>query len=378
MYSVGPLDFYGLDELKKIKVLVIDDSAVIRKLLSELLSTDSQIEVVGAAMDPYIAREKIKRLQPDVITLDIEMPKMNGISFLKNIMRLRPMPVVMISSLTVEGADIALEALDIGAVDYINKPEPGATDNLEDYADEVISKVKSAAKVRVFPGERPVASPATTNNRSTNPVVIRRPNHKNGAGNNEKIIAIGASTGGTEAIKEILVRMKPDSPAVMITQHIPKMFSTAFARRMNDASPMTVCEAEHGQIILRGHVYIAPGDSHLKLLRRGSVYYCELDESAPVNRHMPSVDVLFESVAKHSGPDAIGILLTGMGKDGARGLRSMLEAGADTIAQDEMSSVIWGMPGEAVKLNAASNIVPLNRVVDVVDALLMSKNTATS
>jgi two-component system, chemotaxis family, protein-glutamate methylesterase/glutaminase len=372
------LDFYGLIELKKIKVLVIDDSAVIRKLLSEILSMDIEIEVVGTAMDPYIAREKIKKLQPDVITLDIEMPKMNGISFLKNIMRLRPMPVVMISSLTLEGADIALEALDIGAVDYISKPEAGATYKLEDYADEVVSKVKSAAKVRVFPGERSVASSAAINILSTNSVVFKQLNHKTGSGSNEKIIAIGASTGGTEAIKEILVKMRPDSPAVMIAQHIPKMFSAAFARRMNEASPMTVCEAEHRQIISRGHVYIAPGDSHLKLRRSGSSYYCELDEGEPVNRHMPSVDVLFESVAKNAGPDAIGILLTGMGKDGARGLRSMLEAGADTIAQDEMSSVIWGMPGEAVKLNAASNIVPLNRMVEVLDALLMTTNATTS
>ncbi len=372
------VDFYGFIELKKTKVLVIDDSAVIRKLLSEILSTDSEIEVVGTAMDPYIARDKIKKLQPDVITLDIEMPKMNGISFLKNIMRLRPMPVVMISSLTVEGADIALEALDIGAVDYISKPEPGATYNLEDYADEVISKVKSAAKVRVFPGERSATSAAAAGAVPKSTVVFKQAKHRHGRDINETIIAIGASTGGTEAIKEILVRMRPDSPAVMIAQHIPKMFSAAFARRMNEASPMTVCEAEHRQIILRGHVYIAPGDSHLKLRRSGSAYYCELNEEGPVNRHMPSVDVLFESVAKNAGPDAIGILLTGMGKDGAKGLRSMLEAGADTIAQDEMSSVIWGMPGEAVRLNAANNIVPLNRMVEVVDTLLMSKNTTTS
>jgi two-component system chemotaxis response regulator CheB len=372
------LYFYGLNALKKIKVLVIDDSAVIRKLLSEILSADSEIEVVGTAMDPYIAREKIKKLRPDVITLDIEMPKMNGISFLKNIMRLRPMPVVMISSLTVEGADIALEALDIGAVDYISKADPGVTHKLEKFADEVVSKVKLAAKVKVFPGDRPVVGSVALNNQSSNSTAVKRSGGSSESGNNEKIIAIGASTGGTEAIKEILSRMKPDSPAVMIAQHIPKMFSAAFARRMNDASSMTVYEAKNRQKILQGNVYIAPGDSHLRLRRQGSGYYCELDESAPVNRHMPSVDVLFESVADNVGSNAIGILLTGMGKDGAKGLRLMLEAGADTIAQDEMSSVVWGMPGEAVKLNAASNIVPLNRMVEVLDALLMNKIATTN
>lgn len=372
------LDFYGLNVLKKVKVLVIDDSAVIRKLLSEILSADSEIEVIGTAMDPYMAREKIKKLQPDVITLDIEMPKMNGIIFLKNIMRLRPMPVVMISSLTVEGADVALEALDIGAVDYINKPDPAAVDKFENYAGEVIAKVKSAAKVRVFPGERTATNSIPLKYVSPNSVVRKPSGDKAEIGSNEIIIAVGASTGGTEAIKEILSRMKPDSPAVLIAQHIPKMFSAAFARRMNDASPMSVCEAENNQKILQGHVYIAPGDSHLKLRRRGSAYYCELDERAPVNRHMPSVDVLFESVAETAGPNAIGIILTGMGKDGAKGLLSMLEAGADTIAQDEVSSVVWGMPGEAVKLSAANNIVPLNRIVEVLDILLKSRIAATN
>lgn len=369
------IEFYRPRELNKTKVLIIDDSAVIRKLLSEILSADSAIEVVGTAMDPYIAREKIKKLQPDVITLDIEMPKMNGITFLKNIMRLRPMPVVMISSLTVEGADIALEALEIGAVDYISKPEPGIKHNLEEFAEAVISKVKSAAKVRIFPGERPVTS---ANKPYSNLMVSKRHRRQAEKSNNENIIAIGASTGGTEAIKEILSKMRPDSPAVMIAQHIPKMFSAAFARRMNDVSPMVVCEAEDNQRIMQGHVYIAPGDRHLKLRCRGSAYYCELDEKVPVNRHMPSVDVLFESVADNAGSNAIGILLTGMGKDGAKGLRYMLDSGADTIAQDEMSSVVWGMPGEAVKLNAARNIVPLNRMVEVLDALLTSKIATTN
>jgi two-component system chemotaxis response regulator CheB len=364
--------------LKKIKVLVIDDSAVIRKLLSEILSTDREIEVVGTAMDPYMAREKIKKLQPDVITLDIEMPKMNGIVFLKNIMRLRPMPVVMISSLTVAGADIALEALDIGAIDYVSKPEPGADQKLEDYAEEIISKVKSAAKVMAFPGDRPVVSAASLNRSPSQSTVTIRSNHGAKVNSDEIIIAIGASTGGTEAIKEILIRMRPDSPAVVIAQHIPKMFSAAFARRMNDVAPMTVCEAEDGQRILPGHVYIAPGDMHLKIRRQGSFCFCKLDGKGPVNRHMPSVDVLFESVAENLGPNSIGILLTGMGKDGAVGLRSMLEAGADTIAQDEMSSVVWGMPGEAVRLNAASNILPLNRIVEALDTLLISKIATTN
>jgi len=359
--------------LKKIRVLVIDDSAVMRGLLTEILSSDKEIEVVGSAMDPYVARTKIKKLLPDVLTLDIEMPKMNGISFLKNIMRLRPMPVVMISSLTEEGADIALEALEIGAVDYIAKPKSGDDKNLSDYAEEIIEKVKSASRVRVFPGEQTSGIGAVGSSVQYNfaaratQVDIK-----------EMIIAIGASTGGTEAIKEILLRMKPDAPAVLITQHIPKSFSTAFAKRMNDISAMAVCEAEDGQRVLQGHVYIAPGDQHLMLRREGSEYYCQLDNGQPVNRHMPSVDVLFESVANCAGSRAVGIILTGMGRDGARGLKAMLDSGADTIAQDEKTSVVWGMPGEAVRLNAANSVLPLGKIVDMVDTLLKSRLATTN
>lgn len=362
--------------MKKTKVLVVDDSAVIRQLLSEILSTDDEIEVVGSAMDPYVAREKIKKLQPDVLTLDIEMPKMDGISFLKNLMRLRPMPVVMISSLTEAGADIALEALDIGAVDYISKPRLDAEHKLEDYAEEIIAKVKSAAKVTSFPGGRSMVSSGGQITPSS--IVFQKTGKRKELNNDDRVIAIGASTGGTEAIKEILSRMKPASPPVMIAQHIPKSFSSAFAHRMDGISPMSVCEASHDQKILPGHVYIAPGDMHLKLRRYGNDYYCELDGSAPVNRHMPSVDVLFDSVARNAGAGSIGIILTGMGRDGAKGLRAMLDSGADTIAQDEMSSVVWGMPGEAVRLNAASNILPLNKIVDAVEILLKGKIQTTS
>jgi two-component system chemotaxis response regulator CheB len=359
--------------LKKIKVLVIDDSAVIRSLLSDILSTDKEIEVVGVAMDPYAARAKIKKLLPDVLTLDIEMPKMDGISFLKNIMRLRPMPVVMISSLTEAGAEIALEALQIGAVDYIAKPKLDDARKLHEYAEEIIAKVKSASRVRVFPG----GATAAGSDLASRPAAykyIHRPEHPT---NSEMVIAIGASTGGTEAIKEILVRMRPNAPAVLITQHIPKLFSTAFAKRMDDVSSMSVCEAEDGQRIRQGHVYIAPGDQHLKLRREGQDYFCQLDNSAPVNRHMPSVDVLFESVANCVGPGAVGIILTGMGRDGALGLRAMLESGAETIAQDENTSVVWGMPGEAVRLNAAKNVLPLGKIVDTLDTLIKSRLETT-
>ena len=351
---------------------MIDDSAVIRSLLSEILSSDKEIEVVGAAMDPYIAREKIKRLRPDVLTLDIEMPRMNGISFLKNLMRLRPMPVVMISSLTTAGADVALEALEIGAVDYIGKPKLSADLKLEDYAEEIKAKVKSASKVRVFPG----SAETFTSGITSRPIVFSGTNASIAMSNMEMVIAIGASTGGTEAIKEVLVNMRADAPAILITQHIPKSFSAAFAKRMNDISPMAVCEAQDGQKILQGHVYIAPGDQHLLIRRRGAEYYCQLDAGEPVNRHMPSVDVLFESVAQAAGPNSIGVILTGMGRDGARGLKAMLDSGADTIAQDEKSSVVWGMPGEAVKLNAANNVLPLSSIAEVLDTIVTSKLAA--
>ena len=348
--------------MKKISVLIVDDSAVVRKILKEILSSDKQIEVVGTAMDPYIARDKIKKLHPDVLTLDVEMPKMDGLSFLRNLMRLRPMPVVMISSLTQKGADTALEALSIGAVDYISKPKIDVAHELNSYAEEIIAKVKAAAAARVLPNIT-----ETSETRSAQNLVTKNPQGR--LKTTEKIIAIGASTGGTEAIKEILMNMRPDSPSIVITQHIPRAFSAAFAKRMDGLSPMAVCEAQDGQHVLPGHAYIAPGDQHLLLVREGARYYCKLDDGEPCNRHKPSVDVLFRSVEEAAGNNAVGVLLTGMGADGAKALKHMHDSGLKTIAQDENSSVVWGMPGEAVKLEATDYVLPLNKIAPKIKVL---------
>jgi len=364
--------------MKKVHVLIVDDSAVVRQILREILSSDDGIEVVGTAADPYVAREKIKKLCPDVITLDVEMPKMDGISFLRNLMRLRPMPVIMVSSLTEEGADIALEALGLGAVDYVSKPKEDIAENLAEYSQEIIDKVKAAASARIVSSAHDEASvdshdsikQAAEPSHSTKTALKKSPRSKTRTKTNEKIIAIGASTGGTEAIKEILINMKADSPAMIITQHIPSAFSAAFARRMNTVSSMLVGEARHGEEIKHGHVYIAPGDQHLVLTKKAGKYYCVLDDGDPVNRHKPSVDVLFRSVAQNAGSNAIGIILTGMGADGARGLGEMRETGAITMAQDEQSSVVWGMPGNAVKLNAVDHVMPVKNMASKLTTLL--------
>lgn len=345
-------------------MLVVDDSALVRRLLTEILKASASIEVVGTASDAHMAREKIKQLDPDVLTLDVEMPKMDGITFLRNVMRLRPMPVVMVSSLTEHGADVTLDALQLGAVDYLPKPKLDIAATLGDYAEELIEKVEAAAIARVRPL---VAAPKVAANASprygTDAVLARAaaPRHFR---TTDRIIAIGASTGGTEAIKEVLIDLPPDMPGIVIAQHIPKAFSSAFARRMNACCALTVCEAEDGQQVLPGHVYIAPGDRHLLLVRDGARYVCKLDDGLPVNRHKPSVDVLFRSVAQAAGRNAIGAILTGMGKDGAVGLAEMRDAGSPTIAQDEASSVVWGMPGEAVATGAAVHVFPLREIAD--------------
>ncbi len=343
-----------------IKVLVIDDSALVRKLLTAMLSRSPEIEVVGAASDPYAAREKIKKLNPDVITLDVEMPRMDGITFLENLMRLRPMPVVMVSSLTQRGADVTLRALELGAVDFVAKPRIDIAGTLADYEEELIAKVKVAAGARVMP-RSPTRAHEADERRSTSAVVPVL-NVRSMLRTTERIIAIGASTGGTEAIREVLQEMPPDAPAIVISQHIPAAFSKPFAERMNRSSAMAVCEAQDGQQILPGHAYIAPGDRHLVVERDGARYLCRLSSGPHVNRHRPSVDVMFRSVAQNVGPNAVGVLLTGMGDDGARGLKEMLEAGAGTIAQDEATSVVWGMPGSAVRMGAALHVLPLPHI----------------
>ncbi|MBL8271418.1 protein-glutamate methylesterase/protein-glutamine glutaminase [Steroidobacter sp.] len=348
-----------------IKLLIVDDSALVRKLLSEMLSKDREIEIVGTATDPYAARERIKQLNPDVITLDVEMPRMDGITFLENLMRLRPMPVVMVSSLTQKGADVTLRALELGAIDFVTKPKVDVAGSLADYAEELIAKVKMAAGARVnarVSSPKPAVSALHPEKRHSADAVLPATSGKRVLRTTDRIIAIGASTGGTEAIREVLEALPPDAPAVVISQHIPAAFSKPFAERMNRCSPMSVCEASDGQYILPGHVYIAPGDQHLLVERDGARYRCRLSSGPHVNRHRPSVDVMFRSVAQNVGPNAVGVILTGMGDDGARGLKEMLEAGAPTIAQDEATSVVWGMPGAAFKLGAAQHVLPLHRV----------------
>jgi two-component system chemotaxis response regulator CheB len=355
----------------RVRVLVVDDSALVRQLLTEILSADPGIEVVGTAQDAYMAREKIKRLNPDVLTLDVEMPRMDGIQFLRNLMRLRPMPVVMCSSLTERGADVTLDALSLGAVDFVTKPKVDVAYKLEEYALEITSKVKAAAHARVVAlpdaivGNTSPAATASTMRiveklsadavlpKAAAPKIFRT---------TEQIIAIGASTGGTEAIKEVLMRMPPDAPGIVITQHIPKAFSGPFAARMNGCCELTVYEAKDGQQILPGHAYIAPGDMHLIVVRDGAQYRCRLNDGPPVQRHKPSVDVMFRSVAQNVGRNAIGVMLTGMGRDGAEGMKEMRDAGAACIAQDEATSVVWGMPGAAWEVGAAESLHPLTAI----------------
>lgn len=342
-------------------MLIVDDSALVRRMLTEMLSSDPGITVLGTANDAYDAREKIKALNPDVLTLDVEMPRMDGLTFLRNLMRLRPMPVIMVSSLTEKGAEVTLDALSIGAVDYLSKPKIDLAATLADYKDELIGKIKAAASARVRAATSPGAIAAE--------VVLAKRASQRHLRTTERIIAIGASTGGTEAIKEVLIHLPPDTPGIVITQHIPKLFSGAFARRMDSCCQVSVCEAEDGQQVLRGHAYIAPGDMHLSLVRDGARYVCRLDDGAPVNRHKPSVDVLFHSVAQTAGRNAIGVILTGMGKDGALGLKEMRDAGSRTIAQDEATSIVWGMPGEAVAAGAAADVLPLGEICSRVLAL---------
>lgn len=356
---------------QRIRVLIVDDSALVRTLLSEMLGAAADIEVVGTAPDAHAAREKIKRLNPDVITLDVEMPRMDGITFLRNLMRLRPMPVVMVSSLTDRGADVTLDALALGAVDYLPKPKIDLAATFSEYRDELAEKIRTAAcaSIRALDPRHGAVRPGPAHSADA---VLPREFSPRPLRTTDRIIAIGASTGGTEAIKEVLTRLPPDSPGVVIAQHIPKAFSGPFARRMNDCCAVSVSEAQDGQHILAGHVYIAPGDRHLIVLRDGARYLCRLDDGVPVNRHKPSVDVLFRSVAQNGARNAVGVLLTGMGKDGARGLKEMLHSGSRTIAQDEATSVVWGMPGEAVALGAAEHVLPLERIAGKIRSLAES------
>lgn len=331
-----------------IRVLVVDDSALIRSLLSRILSEAPNIEVCAAVPDPYAAREAIKRLAPDVLTLDVEMPRMDGLTFLRNLMRLHPMPVVMVSSLTENGAQITLDALELGAVDFVAKPQIDVERGLDGLGREIVQKVETAARVSVRARSETPAEPVIKRLRTT-----------------DGIVAIGASTGGTEAIKSVLSAFPADAPPTLITQHIPAMFSAPFVERIDANSAIRVKHAQDGEPVLRGHAYFPPGDHHLRLERSGARFLCRIDDAPPVNLHRPSVDVLFHSVADCAAANAMAALLTGMGADGAEGLLSIRKAGGFTIAQDEATSIVWGMPGAAVKLGAACTVEPLRKIARV-------------
>jgi two-component system chemotaxis response regulator CheB len=346
--------------MKKVKVLIVDDSALIRQLLTSILTASNKIDVVGTAPDPIVAREQIKKLNPDVLTLDIEMPKMDGLSFLKKLMRLRPMPVVMISSLTEKGADATLRAMDLGAVDFISKPRVDIANGLQAYADEIIAKVLIAANSKLSLQRQPLSSVTKTVSDRQSLECL----------DNNKIIAIGASTGGTEALKILIQQLPATMPAILVTQHLPVAFSQSFARHVKDVAKMDVCIAEDQQRIEAGRVYIAPGNRHLEIVQAGSEYQCRLKDGPAVNRHKPSVDVMFRSVAQNVGKNAIGVLLTGMGADGAQAMMEMKQCGATNIVQDEETSIVWGMPGEAYKLGAADFVLPLNDIARQIMALL--------
>ncbi|MBI3479056.1 MAG: chemotaxis response regulator protein-glutamate methylesterase [Nitrosomonadales bacterium] len=346
-------------ENRRIKVLVIDDSALIRSVMKEIIDREKDMECVGAAPDPLVAREMIKSLNPDVLTLDVEMPKMDGLDFLERLMRLRPMPVVMVSTLTERGSDITFRALELGAVDFVSKPKMDIAHGMEEYALEITDKIRAAAQAHVH--TKKTVAPMVIQERLSADVIL--PSNVPGRfSSTEKLIIIGASTGGTEAIKEVLVRLPADVPGILVTQHMPENFTKSFAERLNSLCKISVKEAENNERILPGHAYIAPGHSHLLLKRSGANYMTELSQGPPVNRHRPSVDVLFRSAANYAGANALGIILTGMGKDGAQGLLEMKNAGCHTIAQDEATCVVFGMPKEAIAMGGACEVLPLQNI----------------
>jgi len=347
---------------RKTRVIVVDDSALVRSLLAEIINRQPDMECIGTANDPLVAREMIRELNPDVITLDIEMPKMDGIDFLGRIMRLRPMPVLMISTLTERGAEITMRALELGAVDFVSKPRVGVANGLSQLSTEIVEKIRIAASAHVH---RMVKSAATASEPGA--VASARPAVSSatllGKLSTEKLIAIGASTGGTEAIKEVLTNLPADAPAIVITQHMPPGFTTSFAARLDSLCQITVKEASNGERLLPGHAYIAPGGKQFAISRSGANYVAVVDEQAPpVNRHKPSVEVLFKSVAQFAGRNATGVMLTGMGADGAAAMREMKDAGSYNYVQDEASCIVFGMPREAIAHGAADEVLPLTQI----------------
>ena len=358
--------------MTKIRVLVVDDSALVRSLLAEIINRQPDMQCIGAAPDPFVAREMIRNLNPDVLTLDVEMPRMDGIDFLSRLMRLRPMPVVMVSTLTEHGAEVTMRALELGAIDFVAKPKIGVADGLRLLAEDITEKVRIAAKARIrkpptneagtHATARPAAAPASVGRLST-----------------EKIIFIGASTGGTEATKEVLLGLPHDAPAVMITQHMPPGFTLSYSTRLNGLCRIAVKEASDGERVLPGHAYIAPGGFHLSVDRCGANYVARVSDSDPVNRHKPSVEVLFESAARVVGRNALGVMLTGMGGDGAQGMKHMRDAGSWNLVQDEASCVVFGMPREAIAAGAANEVLPLCEIAPkLLERLRRSAGVATN
>jgi two-component system chemotaxis response regulator CheB len=360
--------------MAKIRVVVVDDSALVRSMLTEIINRQPDMECIGAAADPLVAREMIRNLNPDVITLDVEMPRMDGIDFLSKLMRLRPMPVVMVSTLTERGAEVTLKALELGAIDFVAKPKIGVADGLKQLANEITDKVRIAAKARIHRSPTPAnapAAPATTSARpgagagggaAASPAASAASPASLGRLSTEKLVFIGASTGGTEATKEVLLALPADAPAVVITQHMPPGFTKSYAARLDSLCRIRVKEATDGERVLPGHAYIAPGGMHLSVERSGANYIARVQDGDPVNRHKPSVEVLFKSAARVVGRNAIGIMLTGMGADGAKAMREMKDAGAYCVAQDEASCVVFGMPREAIAAGAVDQVLPLKDV----------------
>jgi two-component system chemotaxis response regulator CheB len=346
---------------KPVRVLIVDDSSMMRQLLTSVLSEDPEIEVVGSAPDPFVARDLIKSLNPDVVTLDVEMPHMDGVTFLRKIMALRPTPVIMISSLTQAGAQITIEALEIGAVDFVAKPTNNVATGLTNLASTLQAKVKAAAHAKV--GHRRTAA------------TVGSPRPARARTGKSRIVFLGASTGGVEAIKAVLMSLPPDCPSILITQHMPERFTASFAERLNKECPMKVSEARHDDIVEPGHVYIAPGSHHLEVVRKGQGYACALSDGPPVSGHRPSVDVLFRSAARVVGRNAVGVILTGMGKDGAEGMLDMRNAGAITVGQDEDSSLVYGMPRVAFERGGVMRQYSLSKIGD---ALLEAAETPSS
>mgnify|MGYP003616519783 FL=1 len=355
---------------RKIRVIVVDDSALVRSLLSEIINRQRDMECIGTANDPLVAREMIRELDPDVITLDVEMPRMDGIDFLGRLMRLRPTPVVMISTLTERGAEVTMKALELGAVDFVAKPRVGLASGLNDLAAQIVDKIRVAAVAQVRRAPARDAAPAAGSAGNASVAHAAPAAGLLGRLSTEKLICIGASTGGTEAIKEVLVQMPADSPAIVITQHMPPGFTTSFAARLNGLCQITVKEAVNGERILPGHAYIAPGGTQFHVARSGANYVAVVDDGPPVNRHKPSVEVLFKSAAAVVGRNAFGIMLTGMGNDGAVAMREMKDAGSYNYVQDEATCIVFGMPREAIAHGAADEVLPLGQIAPALIARL--------